>query len=77
MIGPSVAGIVIALIGEGWCFFANGVSYIAVLIALGGGVFTAFMAMTFRAIGIDAEPFFQSWLLPCGAAGASAGDHPH
>lgn len=41
-----------------------------VLIALGGGVFTAFMAMTFQAIGIDAEPFFQSWLLPCGAAGA-------
>jgi hypothetical protein len=26
--------------------------------------------MTFRAIGIDVEPFFQSWLLPCGAAGA-------
>jgi len=41
-----------------------------VLIALGGGVFTAFMAMIFRAIGINAEPFFQSWLLPCGAAGA-------
>jgi len=41
-----------------------------VLIALGGGVFTAFMALIFRAIGIDAEPFFQSWLLPCGAAAA-------
>jgi hypothetical protein len=41
-----------------------------VLIALGGGVFTAFMAMIFKAIGIDVEPFFQSWLLPCGAAGA-------
>ncbi len=41
-----------------------------VLIALGGGVFTGFMAMIFRAIGIDVEPFFQSWLLPCGAAGA-------
>ena len=41
-----------------------------VLIALGGGVFTAFMAMTFKAIGIDIEPFFESWLLPCGAAGA-------
>ncbi len=41
-----------------------------VLIALGGGVLTALMAMTFRAIGINAEPFFQSWLLPCGAAGA-------
>jgi hypothetical protein len=41
-----------------------------VLIALGGGVFTAFMAMLFRAIGIDAEPFFESWVLPCGASGA-------
>ena len=41
-----------------------------VLIALGGGVLTAFIAMIFQAIGIDAEPFFQSWLLPCGAAGA-------
>ena len=41
-----------------------------VLIALGGGVFTAFLAMVFKAIGIDAEPFFESWLLPCGAAGA-------
>jgi len=41
-----------------------------VLIALGGGVLTGFMAMLFKAIGIDVEPFFQSWLLPCGAAGA-------
>jgi hypothetical protein len=41
-----------------------------VLIALGGGVLTAFMAMIFRAIGIDLKPFFDSWLLPCGAAGA-------
>jgi hypothetical protein len=41
-----------------------------VLIALGGGVFTAFMALIFQAIDIDVERFFQSWLLPCGAAGA-------
>ena len=41
-----------------------------VLIALGGGVFTGFMALLFQAIGIDAEPFFESWLLPCGAIGA-------
>lgn len=41
-----------------------------VLIALGGGVFTAFMMMLFEAIGFDAEPFLESWLLPCGAAGA-------
>jgi hypothetical protein len=41
-----------------------------VLIALGGAVFAAFMAMIFQAIGIDVEPFFESWLLPCGAMGA-------
>lgn len=41
-----------------------------VLIALGGGVLSAFMMMIFQAIGVDVEPFFQSWLLPCGAMGA-------
>jgi len=41
-----------------------------VLIALGGGVLCAFMALTFKTIGIDIGPFFQSWLLPCGATGA-------
>jgi hypothetical protein len=41
-----------------------------VLIALGGGLLMAFMAMIFRAIGIRVEPFLQSWLVPCGAAGA-------
>ena len=34
ILGPAVAGITVALIGEGWCFFANGVSYIAVIIGL-------------------------------------------
>jgi len=34
IIGPSLAGILVAWIGEGWCFFANGVSYIAVIIGL-------------------------------------------
>ena len=41
-----------------------------VLIALGGGVLVGLMAMLFQAIGLDVEPFFESWLLPCGAAGA-------
>jgi MFS family permease len=34
ILGPAVAGITVAAIGEGWCFFANGVSYIAVIIGL-------------------------------------------
>jgi len=40
-----------------------------VLIALGGGVLTGFMFLIFQAIGVDVEPFFTSWLLPCGAMG--------
>ncbi len=34
IIGPAVAGILVAKIGEGWCFFANGISYVAVIIGL-------------------------------------------
>jgi len=34
IIGPAIAGILVARIGEGWCFFANGVSYIAVIAGL-------------------------------------------
>jgi len=34
VIGPAVAGFTIVLLGEGWCFFLNGVSFIAVLVAL-------------------------------------------
>jgi MFS family permease len=34
IVGPAVAGILVAQIGEGWCFFANAVSYIAVIIGL-------------------------------------------
>jgi hypothetical protein len=40
-----------------------------VLIALGGGVLMGFTARIFEAIGIKIEPFFQSWVLPCGAMG--------
>ncbi len=41
-----------------------------VLIALGGGVFTGFTMMMFRAIEMNAEWLAQGWLIPCGAAGA-------
>jgi len=41
-----------------------------VLIALGGGVLTAFLLVMFETLGIDAEEFVGSWLLPCGAVGA-------
>jgi MFS family permease len=34
VIGPAVAGVLVARFGEGWCFFANGISYIAVIAGL-------------------------------------------
>jgi MFS family permease len=34
VVGPAIAGFAIMLIGEGWCFFMNGLSFIAVLVAL-------------------------------------------
>jgi hypothetical protein len=41
-----------------------------VLIGLGGGALTALTLGAFDAIGLDAEGFVQSWLLPCGAMAA-------
>lgn len=34
LIGPSIAGILIALAGEGVCFLLNGISYLAVIVSL-------------------------------------------
>jgi MFS family permease len=34
LIGPAMAGLVIAAVGEGWCFLINGVSFFAVIASL-------------------------------------------
>jgi MFS family permease len=34
LIGPAIAGLVIAAVGEGWCFLINGVSFFAVIASL-------------------------------------------
>jgi MFS family permease len=34
IVGPAVAGVLVGLVGEGWCFLANAVSYIAVIAGL-------------------------------------------
>jgi hypothetical protein len=69
----------IAYAGDRWRQVAGRMDFIRfsgelfiyyVLIALGGGVFTGFTLMIFKAIGINAGPFVQLWLIPCGAAGA-------
>ena len=33
-IGPAVAGVLVAAVGEGWCFLLNGLSYVAVITGL-------------------------------------------
>jgi MFS family permease len=34
VVGPAIAGAVVAAVGEGWCFLLNGISYIAVIVGL-------------------------------------------
>jgi MFS family permease len=34
VLGPAVAGLLVAMVGEGWCFVLNSISYIAVIAAL-------------------------------------------
>ena len=34
VVGPALAGLLVATVGFGWCFLADGISYIAVLLAL-------------------------------------------
>ena len=50
--------------------FSGELAIYYVLIALGGGVVTAFTAMLFSAIDMNPGWFIAGWLIPCGAAGA-------
>ena len=50
--------------------FSGELAIYYVLIALGGGVLTAFTFMMFAAIDMKADWFAGGWLIPCGAAGA-------
>ncbi len=34
LVGPAIAGLVIAAVGEGWCFLIDGLSYLAVIASL-------------------------------------------
>jgi hypothetical protein len=50
--------------------FSGELAIYYVLIALGGGVVTAFTFMMFSAINMNPAWFVGGWLIPCGAAGA-------
>ena len=54
--------------------FSGELAIYYVLIALGGGVVTAFTVMMFSAIDMNPEWFVGGWLIPCGAAGPSSSD---
>lgn len=53
----------------GFVRFSGGLFINYVLLALGGGVVAGLMVAIFQAIGVDMEPFFGGWIVPCGAAG--------
>jgi hypothetical protein len=50
--------------------FSGELAIYYVLIALGGGVVTAFTFIMFSAIDMNPDWFVAGWLIPCGAAGA-------
>ena len=50
--------------------FSGELAIYYVLMALGGGVLTAFTVMMFTAINLKPDWFIAGWLIPCGAAGA-------
>jgi hypothetical protein len=69
----------LAYVADDWRSFRRRMDFIRftgewliyfILMALGGGVLSAFLFNTFRAIGIVPQDFVSQWLLPCGAAAA-------
>jgi MFS family permease len=50
IVGPAIAGVLVASIGEGWCFLGNAVSYIAVIVGL------LMMKVTFKPKIIEGSP---------------------
>jgi len=64
LIGPAIAGLVIAAAGEGWCFLIDGVSYLAVIASL--------MIMRIEPLGLERkkasmlEQMREGWDYVCG-----------
>jgi hypothetical protein len=69
----------LAYVADDWRSFRRRMDFIRftgewfiylVLMALGGGVLSAFLFNTFEAIGIVPQEFISHWLIPCGATAA-------
>lgn len=52
LVGPPIAGVVLALAGEAWCFMVNALSYLAVIASL----------TAIRIAGVPRQPHTQGWL---------------
>ena len=52
LVGPPIAGVVLALAGEAWCFTINALSYLAVIASLAA----------IRLTGVPRKPHTQGWL---------------
>src|SRR5260370_36466525 len=50
VVGPAIAAFTVAWVGEGWCFFLNGLSFVAVVIGL--------VLMRYEAPGIEERTGF-------------------
>ncbi len=70
----------VAYVGGGWVGSERRMDFVRftgelfiyfVLMGLGGGVLIGTTLVLFQAIGIDAEPLVEEWILPCGIAGAA------
>ncbi|HYV18887.1 MAG TPA: MFS transporter [Verrucomicrobiae bacterium] len=65
-IGPALAGILVATLGEGWCFFLNGVSFLAVIASL------LLMRLPPRAVRVSAGSPWRDFVEGVGFAWTSA-----
>ncbi|MET0377982.1 MAG: MFS transporter [Spongiibacteraceae bacterium] len=54
VVGPGIAGVLVGLIGEGWCFLANAISFVPVIAGL------AFLHMTLRERPVQTMPAFKA-----------------
>lgn len=56
VVGPGIAGVLVGLIGEGWCFLANAISFVPVIAGL------ALLPMTLRARALHTTPALKAIL---------------
>jgi MFS family permease len=67
LLGPSIGGVIIAWVGEGWCFTLDGISYIAVILSLLAMKLTPRMTERIRATSMLAQ-LREGWRYAAGFA---------